>query len=273
MRQRLVVGNWKMHGTIDSVKTLVNGITDSRLEFKEGVRMSICPSFVHLLSAGTWLQNWRHQQSGAAISGTITLGAQDVSTEWEDGAFTGEVSAAMLKDLGVSQVIVGHSERRQHFAETDAIVAAKFKAVQHHGMVPILCLGESLAQREADETAEVVLAQLRAVTDVVGMEAMAKAVIAYEPVWAIGTGVTATPEQAQEVHRLLRDALCQQDSKGSKEKVGQQLPILYGGSVKAANAAELFRQPDIDGALVGGASLQAEEFVSICVSLNESADS
>ena len=188
----------------------------------------------------------------------MLLGAQTLCAE-PQGAFTGEVSAAMLKDVGCTHVIVGHSERRQLFRESDAAVARKFVAAQANGLVPVLCLGETLEERESGKTWEVVSRQLEAVVSVSGIDAFARAIIAYEPVWAIGTGRNATPDQAQEVHAMIRSRLA-----ALSGTIADSVRILYGGSVKAANARELFSMPDIDGGLVGGASLKAEEFAQIC---------
>ncbi|MGH8402705.1 MAG: triose-phosphate isomerase, partial [Gammaproteobacteria bacterium] len=188
----------------------------------------------------------------------LLLGAQDVCAE-DDGAHTGEVSGAMLRDLDCRYVIVGHSERRALYGETDLLVARKFMAAQKAGLTPILCVGETLAERQRGETRMVVARQLDAVLDAAGVSAFAKAVVAYEPVWAIGTGKTASPEQAQEVHAFIRDSVRARDA-----RIAAGIRLLYGGSVKASNAAELFRMPDIDGGLVGGASLEAREFLAIC---------
>ncbi len=251
-RSSLVVGNWKMHGSRDFCETLVNGVKAGVAELPEEVEVALCPPYVYLplvteLCAGT----------------AVLTGAQDVSAE-KQGAFTGEVAGDMLADLGVSLVIVGHSERRVLYGETDAVVASKFVAAQNSGMTPILCVGESLQQRQQEVTEQVVLAQLDAVIETAGITSFVDAVIAYEPVWAIGTGETASPEQAQQVHALIRQHLAQKDS-----GVAQTLRILYGGSVKSSNAAELFVQPDIDGGLVGGASLESEQFVAICASADK----
>ena len=198
-------------------------------------------------------------QVQAELAGTsIAWGAQNVS-EHAKGAFTGEVSTTMLKDFGCGYVIVGHSERRSLYGETDAVVARKYQAVQAAGMTPILCVGESLEERESGVTEKVVARQLDAVIDAAGVGSLGKAVIAYEPVWAIGTGKTASPEQAQAVHAFIRGRVAALDA-----SIADQLIIQYGGSVKAANASELMAQPDIDGGLIGGASLVADDFVAIC---------
>jgi triosephosphate isomerase (TIM) len=190
--------------------------------------------------------------------GAIAVGAQDVCTE-PAGAFTGQVAAAMLKDVGCRYVIVGHSERRRLYHEDDVIVARKFVAVLQAGLTPVLCVGETLEEREGHRTEAVVARQLDAVTAMNGVGSLAEAIVAYEPVWAIGTGRTASPQQAQDVHAYLRGRIGVQDA-----KMARNLRILYGGSVKAANAAELFSMPDVDGGLVGGASLSADEFLEIC---------
>ena len=238
MRRPLVAGNWKMHGSCESIAALLAGLPKLG-----GVEVVVCPPYVYL------------PEVIAALHDTdIGVGAQNVS-EQQQGAYTGEVSADMLRDIGCRYAIVGHSERRTLYGENDAQVAAKFMAAQAEGLVPILCVGETLAQREQGETLTVINSQLDAVIQAAGIKAVCSAVIAYEPVWAIGTGKTATAEQAQEVHQAIRQQL------GAN---GEGTRVLYGGSVKAANAAELFAQPDIDGALVGGASLNSAEFGEIC---------
>ncbi len=242
MRRPLIVGNWKMNGCASANKALIDGVVAAWKGVHQA-EVGVCPSYVYLLDVLKQLEN-----------SNIAVGAQDVSSR-EDGAFTGEVSAAMLADIQCQFVIVGHSERREYFAESDGFVAKKFDVAQKAGLTPILCVGETREQREAGEALLIIAEQLKAVLDLCGRDAFRKAVIAYEPVWAIGTGLTATPEQAQEVHAFIREQLGQ---------IGQQVRILYGGSVKPDNAAELFAQADIDGALVGGASLKADEFVAIC---------
>jgi triosephosphate isomerase len=251
MRQRLVVGNWKMHGSTAQVRELIEGVAAGSADLKK-VEIAVGPTLLHLGLAA--------ELCASEAAGHLKLAAQNVFSE-PAGAFTGEVSAPMLAEYGVNYVIVGHSERREIFAETDQVVAAKFKATQASGLIPILCVGESLAQRECGTSAEVVLAQLNAVIEAAGIEALQSAVLAYEPIWAIGTGKTASKEQAQEIHRVLREHIAKSDM-----AVAQGIRILYGGSVNAANATELFSQADIDGGLVGGASLEVEEFVSICKS-------
>ena len=251
MRQKLVVGNWKMHGSMAQVRQLLEGVATCSADLKK-VEIAVGPTLLHIGLAA--------EVCAGEAAGHLKLAAQNLFAE-PAGAFTGEVSAPMLAEYGVNYVIVGHSERREIFAETDQVVAAKFKATQASGLIPILCVGESLAQRECGTSAEVVLAQLNAVIESAGIEALQSAVLAYEPIWAIGTGKTASKEQAQEIHRVLREHIAKSDT-----AVAQVIRILYGGSVSAANATELFSQADIDGGLVGGASLKVEEFVSICKS-------
>jgi triosephosphate isomerase (TIM) len=242
----LVVGNWKMHGGTVANRALLAELRAAIASVGD-TGVAVCVPYPYLAQAAEALR-------GSAIG----WGAQNVS-EFESGAYTGEVAAGMLADFGCRYVIVGHSERRALFGESDAQVAAKFRAAQHAGLTPVLCVGEQLAERERGATAEVVLRQLEAVIATAGVGAFAKAVVAYEPVWAIGTGKTATPAQAQEVHALLRERIAREDA-----GIGSGLTLLYGGSVKGANAAELFVMPDIDGGLIGGASLKADEFMSIC---------
>jgi triosephosphate isomerase (TIM) len=246
MRQPLVAGNWKMHGSRAENAELVRSLLDL-LPPESATEVLLCPPFVYLWDVGRQLKDT-----------DVALGAQSVCDE-PQGAFTGEVSASMLKDVGCRYVLVGHSERRQLYGEGNALVARKFVAAQAQGLVPVLCVGETLEEREGDRTAEVVARQLDAVLAVSGARALAKAVIAYEPVWAIGTGRTASPEQAQDVHAMIRGKVAALDA-----TIGGSVRILYGGSVKASNARELFAMPDIDGGLVGGASLKADEFARIC---------
>lgn len=246
MRKPLVVGNWKMHGGLNRNAELLAALTQG-WDAASGAEVAVCVPYAYL-----------HQVRSLLGAGAIRWGAQNVS-EYAEGAYTGEISAAMLLEFGCEYAIVGHSERRQIFGETSAGVARKYAAALQTGLKPILCVGETLEQREAGSTDAVVGAQLMAVLEAVGPVGMAAGVVAYEPVWAIGTGKTATPEQAQAVHAFLRRQVAARDS-----QVAAGLRILYGGSVKAANAATLFGQPDIDGGLVGGASLQADEFLSIC---------
>ena len=246
MRQPLVAGNWKMNGSRDSVNTLVDGINAGMSDIS-GVEVLVCAPYVFLADVQGML-------SGSALK----LGAEDCATE-TSGAFTGEIAAPMLAEFGCSHVIVGHSERRSLFGESDEVVASKYARVQDAGMVPILCVGELLKEREQGITEEVVARQLDAVINASGVASLANAVIAYEPVWAIGTGLTASPEQAQEVHAFIRARVAAHDA-----EVAAGVRILYGGSMKPSNAAELIGQADVDGGLIGGASLVAEDFLGIC---------
>ncbi|MGH8495615.1 MAG: triose-phosphate isomerase [Gammaproteobacteria bacterium] len=245
MRKPLVAGNWKMHGSREHNAALVHDLVFG-LESGAAVDVLICPPFTYLYEIARSLEGQG-----------IQLGAQNACAE-DEGAFTGEVAAPMLRDVGCSHVIVGHSERRALFHEDDRLVARKFVAVQRAGLTPVLCVGESLDEREAGSTALVIERQLGTVLDLAGAAAFERAVIAYEPVWAIGTGRTASADQAQEAHAHLRGMIAAQDA-----KIAHSIRLLYGGSVKAANAAELFAMPDVDGGLVGGASLEAQEFLGI----------
>ena len=235
-----------MHGTRAENSALVAAIVQG-LSGEESVEVAVCPPFVYLADVVR-----------AVKDTAVAVGAQNVCAE-PMGAFTGEVAAAMLRDIGCRYVIVGHSERRQIYKEDDSLVARKFLAVQQQKLTPILCVGETLEERERAQTEQVVARQLDAVLAVAGVAALAQAVVAYEPVWAIGTGKNATPEQAQTVHAFIRGRLARQDA-----KIAGAIRVLYGGSVKAANAGELFAMPDVDGGLVGGASLKGEEFMRIC---------
>ena len=245
MRRPVVAGNWKMHGTRAENSRLVEALVEASDALP--CEVVICPPAVYLWEIGRQLKDSR-----------IGLGAQTLCAE-DHGAFTGEVSGAMLRDVGASHVIVGHSERRALYGEGDALVARKFGAAQAAGLTPILCVGETLDEWERGVTEAVVARQLDAVLEVAGVAAFARAIVAYEPVWAIGTGKNATPDQAQAVHAFIRARIAARDA-----IIGDGLRLLYGGSVKAANAAELFGKPDVDGGLVGGASLKADEFVRIC---------
>jgi triosephosphate isomerase len=244
MRTKLVAGNWKMHGSLatnlELLQSVRNGVSGQ-------AEVAVCVPYPYLAQARAVLEG-----------SSVAWGAQDVS-EHAQGAWTGEVSAAMLVDFACRYVLVGHSERRSFFGDTDAVVAAKFAAAHKAGLTPVLCVGESLAERESDITGEVVTRQIEAVLANSGVAAFARAVVAYEPVWAIGTGRTASPEQAQEVHALIRARFARDSA-----EVAAGLRILYGGSVKANNAAELLGQADIDGGLIGGASLVAADFLAIC---------
>lgn len=247
MRQSLVIGNWKMHGSKAVNEALIASL-------KSGLSACatdcmVCPPLLYIADVSAMVADSR-----------IAVGAQNLCAQAaESGAYTGEVSAAMLRDYGVGCVLVGHSERRQYYHETDAVVADKFQQAKAAGLMPVLCVGEQLAQREAGDTLSVIASQLQAVIDKAGIQAFDQAVIAYEPVWAIGTGKTASPQQAQDVHAYIRELLGDQD-----QQLAQRIRLLYGGSVNAGNAASLFAMQDIDGALVGGASLKADEFCAIC---------
>ncbi|MEZ5476373.1 MAG: triose-phosphate isomerase [Thiolinea sp.] len=246
MRRALVAGNWKLNGSKTSIEALVKAVTAGAVGLDQ-VDMAVCAPYVYIPLTQGLLQGSQ-----------VGLGAQDVSDQ-SGGAYTGEVSAAMLQEFGCDYVIVGHSERRALYGERDEDTARKFAAVRQQGLTPILCVGETLDEREQGNTEAVVARQLDAVLELEGVAALAEAVIAYEPVWAIGTGKTATPQQAQDVHAFIRGKLAALDA-GVAEKVR----ILYGGSVKGSNAAELFAMADIDGGLIGGASLDAQDFLAIC---------
>jgi triosephosphate isomerase len=252
MRDFLVAGNWKMNGSTAGNAELASGIVEG-VPQGGGFRLLVCPPFPYLAMVGDILQG-----------SNVALGAQNVSDR-ESGAFTGETAPSMLKDVGCEFVIVGHSERRALYGETDDVVAAKFMATQSAGMIPILCLGETLEEREAGSTAEVIDRQFDAVVDMAGVSAFEDAVIAYEPVWAIGTGMTATPEQAQEVHKHIRARLA-----GLNVGLAEKIQILYGGSMKGDNAPGLLGMPDIDGGLIGGASLKASDFLAIAAAAVQS---
>jgi triosephosphate isomerase len=244
MRRKIVAGNWKLHGSRQFASELVEQVA-AGLPL-DGVELVILPPLPYL---GDLVEDFE----GTALA----FGAQDVSSN-EKGAYTGEVSASMLVDVGAGYGLVGHSERRQYHHESSELVARKFVAAAHAGLVPVLCVGETLEQREAGATEQVIAAQLAPVLELAGVAAFARAVVAYEPVWAIGTGRTATPGQAQAVHAFIRGEIAGRDA-----RIADSLPILYGGSVKPDNAAELFAQPDVDGGLVGGASLVAADFLAI----------
>lgn len=246
MRRSLVAGNWKMNGSRASVTELVSGIT-AGMDSVGNTEVAVCPPFVYI-----------SQVADALAGSSVAVGGQNLASA-ESGAYTGETAGPMLTDLGCAYVIVGHSERRALYGETDAVVAEKYAAARKFGLKPILCVGETLEEREAGTTTDVVGRQLDAVLDLEGVDSLNDAVIAYEPVWAIGTGKTATPDQAQEVHAFIRGRVA-----ALSADVAAGVRILYGGSVKGANAAELFGMADIDGGLIGGASLQAEEFLTIC---------
>ena len=246
MRRTLVAGNWKMNGSRASIETLLDGIKAGIGEVKSA-DVTVCAPFVYLADV-------QNQLSGTAVA----WGAQNVSHE-AAGAFTGEVAVSMLKEFGCAFVIVGHSERRTLYGEDDAVVAKKFAAARAEGITPILCVGETLEEREKGVTEDVVARQLDVVLELEGVAAFEEAVIAYEPVWAIGTGKTASPEQAQAVHAFIRSRLAAHDA-----SIAEKTRLLYGGSMKGSNAAELLAMSDIDGGLIGGASLKADEFLTIC---------
>ena len=246
MRRKLVAGNWKMHGNLAQNKILLEGLLAGAADLG-AMDCAVCVPFPYLAQAQALLQD-----------GPLAWGAQNMS-QHDKGAFTGEVSAAMLLDFGCKYVIVGHSERRALFGDVDAAVAAKYVAAQKSGLTPILCVGETLQERETNITEQVVARQLDAVIGLAGVESLKNAVVAYEPVWAIGTGKTASPDQAQAVHAFIRGKVAALNA-----SVADGLVIQYGGSVKGANAAELFSMPDIDGGLIGGAALDSNEFLTIC---------
>lgn len=249
-RQKIIAGNWKLNGTRASAaalaRELVAGLANGPSTGEATVTVVVCPAFVHLRDVGE-----------ALVGSSVRLGAQNAA-DHPGGAYTGEVSASMLAEFGVTHVILGHSERRALYGETDALVAARVEAVQAAGLAPILCVGETLEERDAERVDEVIGRQLDAVTARIGASGLDSLTVAYEPVWAIGTGRTATPEQAQAVHAAIRSRVSSLHS-----EVAARLPILYGGSMKPDNAAELLSMPDIDGGLIGGASLVAEDFLSI----------
>ncbi len=253
MRRATVVGNWKMHGTVESVSVLLEQLSTALTGF-DAAQVAVCPPFVFL-----------EQVKRLIETSPIELGAQNLC-EHVQGAYTGEISGGMLKELGCRYVIVGHSERRQLYGESNELVATKFAVALEQGLNPILCVGETLSQRESGDTLSIIDEQLSAVIEKVGVKVFSEAIIAYEPVWAIGTGKTATPEEAQAVHLHIRKQImaADKDKNGEDSEIAAGLSILYGGSIKASNAQALFSQADIDGGLVGGASLAASEFEQIC---------
>ena len=246
MRQPMVAGNWKMNGSSDSVKELIAGIKDGMGSVNQA-EVVVCPPAVYI-----------PRVAGAVEDSGIKVGSQNICDQ-DSGAFTGEISGAMLNDVGCAYAIIGHSERRSLYGESDELIAKRFAAARRNGIKPIFCIGETLEEREQGITNDVCARQIDAVVALEGVEALADGVIAYEPVWAIGTGKTATPEQAQEVHAFIRDKISKLNA-----DVAEGLRILYGGSMNAGNAAELLAKPDIDGGLIGGASLKAEDFLAIC---------
>lgn len=245
MRQKLIAGNWKMHGSLAENQTrltqLVSGLGDT------SAQVAVCVPAPYFTQCKSVL-------AGSAIQ----CGSQNIS-EYEQGAYTGEISASMLKEFDVQYALVGHSERRELFAESSEQVAKKFAAAKQAKLIPVLCVGETLEQREAGITEQVIAEQISAVLDQVGIQGFSNSVVAYEPVWAIGTGKTASPEQAQAVHKAIRVQL-----NALNAEIAQKIQILYGGSVKPNNAAAIFAQADVDGALVGGAALNAQDFLQIC---------
>lgn len=245
MRQTLVAGNWKLNGSKESIEELLKGVLSGMTEVKSDV--AVCAPYVYIPLVEELLKDT-----------DVAFGSQDISM-YDSGAYTGEISGAMLTDFSCKFSIVGHSERRTLFGENDADTAKKFAAAQKYGLTPILCVGELLEERENGTTEAVVARQLDAVIKLVGVEALEKAVIAYEPVWAIGTGKTASPQQAQDVHAFIRSKIA-----NLNKSVAGKVQILYGGSVNGGNADELFAMPDIDGGLIGGASLKADDFLAIC---------
>lgn len=246
MAKPLLAGNWKMHGTAKTAAKLAADLANSSGDYPE---LIVFPPYVCIPAVVTELLAARN----------IAIGAQNISHHSE-GAYTGEISGNMLSDIGCSHVLVGHSERRTNCSESNELVAEKFAAAKRSGLVPILCVGETFEQRQQGQELQVIKSQLDAVVDLVGLESVCDAIVAYEPVWAVGTGETATPEQAQQVHSFIRAEL------GSG---GTDTQILYGGSINADNAAALFAQPDLDGGLVGGASLEAEHFINIAQQIVE----
>ncbi|REC93457.1 triose-phosphate isomerase [Kushneria indalinina] len=245
MRKPLIAGNWKMNGSLELLETMKQALTSAQIS--SSVDVAIIPPFTLLMSAKE------------VLAGSSTgLGAQTLHPE-SSGAYTGEISASMLTECGVGYVLVGHSERRTLFAEDDQAVLARVRAALGAGLTPVLCIGETLEEREADRVETVVLGQVKTVIDALSAEERSRLVMAYEPVWAIGTGRTATPEQAQQVHAMIRSWLSDKDP-----ALGEGMRLLYGGSMKADNAGDLLSQPDIDGGLIGGASLKPDDFIAIC---------
>ena len=248
-RRAIVAANWKMNGSLALVNSMVSELNNVTLN--ENVEVVVCPSFPYLAAFSVASAN-------IGLAKAFSLGAQNLN-EHEKGAYTGEVSTSMLQEVGVNYVILGHSERRSIYKESSTLVAQKVKTALDAGLNPILCIGESEDERVAEQTEIVLAAQLQPVIDEIGIEKFADVVVAYEPVWAIGTGKTASPEMAQETHQFIRDFIAKVD-----ENVAVKVPLLYGGSVNATNCEELFAQADIDGGLIGGASLKADEFKVIC---------
>lgn len=254
MRKPILIGNWKMNGSLQSNQALITRLLPRLRPLRKVVDIAVCPPLPYLFQVRDLL----------GYTG-ITLGAQNASG-FVSGAHTGESSATMLKEMGCGYVLVGHSERRSLYGESDTDIGARFAAVRSLGMKPVLCVGESLQDRESGRTAEVVQAQIQAVIDKVGLAGLAEGVLAYEPVWAIGTGKTATPEQVAETHFGIRQFIAGCGAPKAKV-ISQALRILYGGSVKPANAVAIFSLDDVDGGLIGGASLHADDFAAIAEAL------
>jgi triosephosphate isomerase (TIM) len=252
LRRPMVAGNWKMNGSVALAQELFSKFA---VELQnDSAEVVLCPPAIYLESVRQLFEINKE----ALVGSLVGMGAQNLS-QHDSGAYTGEISGQMLKDSGCRYVIIGHSERRRMYGETSSLVADKFAAAQKHGLTPILCVGESDSAREANRTFEVIAEQLNVVIEKNGAKAFENAIIAYEPVWAIGTGKSATPEQAQEVHAFIRQRLSE-----VSPNIGENIRILYGGSVTPSNAADLFAQPDVDGGLIGGASLNSTEFLSLC---------
>jgi len=246
MRKILIAGNWKMNGSVSMVTDLITGVVAGAKKLSS-VETAVCPPYVYIPMVAE-----------ATKGSNVGVGPQNVSTQ-ASGAFTGEISTDMAKDFACKYSIIGHSERRTLYNESDALVAEKFKVVKASGLIPIFCIGETLEEREADETEAVVARQLDAVSDTNGSDAYSNCVIAYEPVWAIGTGKTASPEQAQSVHAFIRQHISKLNAENA-----EKVQILYGGSMNPGNAKDLLSQNDIDGGLIGGASLKSDDFMAIC---------
>jgi len=246
MRTKLVAGNWKLNGSLDSIRELIKGI-QAGMDSVKTAGVAVCPPAIYIPEVAKLVEGSK-----------IAVGSQNICDQ-DSGAYTGEIAGSMLKEFGCEYAIVGHSERRSLYGESDQMVAARYAAARRNGLKPILCVGELLEEREQGITEEVVGRQIDAVLELEGVESLADAVIAYEPVWAIGTGKTASPEQAQEVHKFIREKIAALNA-----DIAANLVIQYGGSVKGSNAAELFGMPDIDGGLIGGAALQADDFLAIC---------
>jgi len=252
VRKTLVAGNWKLNGSKASITELLKGILSGMPnDVTPDTQVAVCVPYIYI----SYIRDILEKENAASM---IQLGSEDIS-KYESGAYTGEISGLMLKDFSCEYSIVGHSERRTLFSETDLDIAKKFALSQKHGIKPILCVGELLEDRERGITEEVIGRQLDVVINLVGVESFVESVIAYEPVWAIGTGVTASSEQAQNVHKFIRNKIAQ-----INQDVAEKVQIIYGGSVNATNANKLFAMPDVDGGLIGGASLEAKSFLAIC---------